>query len=155
MAFSVQNSGATVTPSKLTVNQGGADRLIRRFSVQDGGSLRVIKEFTDALTGTASPATVIGTAFTASEATITTPSTEVTPEGGIAPYTYAWTQISLSGGATPTITAPTFATTTFIQAGVAANISNTAVFRCTITDNFGQTATIDVGATFYNFGSII
>jgi hypothetical protein len=79
--------------------------------------------------------------------TITTGSVTATPTGGLAPFTYAWTRLS---GDPANPTAPTNATTSFsLFANDPASFS--AVFRCTVTDSLGTTATADVPTFFEGF----
>lgn len=78
---------------------------------------------------------------------ITNPAT-VTPAGGLGPYTYSWARISGTYG---TANSPTSATTTF-YATPPSNTIQTSVFRCTVTDSLGSTATADVTAIFEEVG---
>src|SRR5690606_3290586 len=87
--------------------------------------------------------------------TVQTTATTASPIGGTGPYTYSWVRISYVGGAAPTIAAPSSATTTFQQVSATNNATYTAVFRVTITDVFGQTATANVSASFYNDETIV
>lgn len=98
------------------------------------------------LSASASPADVSG--FSIGTGIVDTGSTTVTPTGGTAPYTYAWTIISYTAGAPPTIANPTAATTDFTQTGV--GDTDYAVFRCTVTDDASATFAVDVNATFLN-----
>ena len=99
------------------------------------------------LSASASPTTVSGfdTVTAPSSSTATTPSTTVTPSGGIVPYTYAWAFVS---GSAATVNSATSATTTFSRTVFIDNpgqqIFRTGVYRCTVTDFVGRTATADV-----------
>jgi len=75
----------------------------------------------------------------------TTNSVTVTPAGGTAPYTYAWTKVS---GDDFDIGAPTTATTTF-SGTPEFNSDLSGVYRCTVTDDAGSplTASITVSVT--------
>ena len=74
--------------------------------------------------------------------------------GGLAPFTYAWSVVSFSAAATPTITGTAIANPTFTQTGVPLFGSQSAVFRVVINDNTGQTATADLAAIFRQNQSI-
>jgi hypothetical protein len=79
---------------------------------------------------------------------VTTDPATVTPNGGLAPYTYSWVRLSGTYG---TATIPTAATTTFYATPPSGSIQ-TSVFRCTVTDSLGSTATADVTVTFEEVG---
>ena len=64
--------------------------------------------------------------------------TTVTPSGGTAPYTYAWSQVS---GDFMSITHPTLATTDFVADVVYAQ-SASAIFQCTVTDSNGAQVSV-------------
>lgn len=78
---------------------------------------------------------------------VTTPTTTAIPSGGLAPFTYAWAQLS---GSPSTITSPATATTAFSAIAGVSDLS--ATYRVTVTDSLGKTATADVPATFQNEG---
>jgi hypothetical protein len=82
---------------------------------------------------------------TDSTSSITTVSTTVTPTGGTAPYTYAWTRIS--GSTLITANSASSATTTFTGTPLVNNTTYDAVFRCTVTDNVAATKTVDVSVS--------
>jgi hypothetical protein len=102
------------------------------------------------LTVTDMPEDVSGYGNSGAPANITTGLVLATPSGGIAPYTYAWTQV----GTTPytwTINSPAAASTSFTAGTVGAGVSTEAEFKVTVTDSGGQTATATVTA-FANNG---
>lgn len=83
----------------------------------------------------------------ATSCSATTTSVTVTPVGGTAPYTYAWSYVS---GTTATVTSPTAASTTFSRSAsssTGAGSSYNGVYRCTVTDSLSNTATVDVTVT--------
>jgi len=65
----------------------------------------------------------------------------VTPAGGTAPYSHAWTKIT--GDSSPTPSNPTGASTSW-SATVPKWDSKEATWRDTVTDSLGATATVDV-----------
>lgn len=75
------------------------------------------------------------TAITATSNTVT-----VTAQGGLAPYTYAWTK---TDGDTVTVTAPTSNATAFTETEPP-GVTFYATYRCTVTDSTGKTASVEV-----------
>lgn len=88
-----------------------------------------------------------------STASLTSLSVTVTPINGTAPYTYAWTELAGGTGAI-TVTSPTAATTTFSVSGMGDPESRNRTKRCTVTDNLGATATVDVPVGFTRDSSL-
>ncbi len=83
----------------------------------------------------------------------TTDGTTVTPSGGVAPYTYAWTKKS---GDTIAPDSAAAATTTF-TATVTDQQIKSAVYTCTVTDSTGGTAlttTVDVSISIGDISGI-
>lgn len=152
MAVKIRAAGAVKTITAARVKQSGVERPLRAIKVWDDGALRTVATFAPDLSLAISPPGVTGNAASNFPATVTTTLVTAIPTGGQSPFTYAWTFVSKSGGNTPTATSPSFASTTFKQTSVGAFDSNTAVFRCTVTDHFGTTATADVNLTFFNLG---
>lgn len=127
----------TNTPRTITgvqVRDGtNTPRDISEIRVRDSNNVsRVV--FTTALpfSASASPSTV---SQFANMATLTAGPTTVTPVGGTAPYTHAWTLVSFDGPATPTATAPTSATTSFTQGSIAFGESYSAEWDDAVTDS--------------------
>lgn len=122
--------------------------LISGFALGGGGG-------SPAMTASAYPATVNGAAATSSTVTILTSFTLATPSGGTAPYSYAWSLVTSSGG-TWSIGHSTLSETQFVCAGVADGAGYTADFKCQVTDSDGHSAfTNTVTATVTNFGSFV
>lgn len=96
------------------------------------------------LAASASPASLYTVAYTAS---ITTPSTTVTPSGGTPGYTYAWSW--LSGGSGIAINSPTAATTSFTGSGMARGDDFSGIARCVVTDSASHTVNVDVSVDIY------
>ena len=71
-----------------------------------------------------------------------TASVTITASGGSSPYTYAWTKVT---GDTFTVTSPTAASTTFSTSADNQTDGEQAIYRCTVTDDDGNKASIDVG----------
>jgi hypothetical protein len=106
------------------------------------------------LSASASPPNAVGADGSAADIIIDTNSVTVTASGGTEPYSYAWTQTA----GTPsdwTIESPLSRTTRFsCVGGVVDGATETATFRCTVTDSRGRTGTVDVEARVTNYGSI-
>jgi hypothetical protein len=78
--------------------------------------------------------------------TATTNSVAVTPSGGTAPYTYAWT--FTTGGTNITITSSTSSSTTFsATTALSQGETRTGTARCRVTDNVGATYDVYVAVT--------
>lgn len=131
-------------------------RTIAAFQVRDGGNVarniseirvrdsnnvsRIVYMSVSPLTGSISPNPVSQVSYSSN--TIGSPTVTATPSGGLAPYTYSWTLVSWDNPISPpTITSNTAAMTSFIQANCLPNETSAALFRCTIIDSVGQTAT--------------
>lgn len=143
---------------------GSVDRAISAIEVTDVGNVnRVISEIrvfdtslvdhvvystASTLTADADPTSVFG--YDSGSGTAETDPSVVTPSGGVPAYTYLWTLIGHTSPVTPTITSPTSASTTFVQAGLDPSDYQTATFRCRVTDSTAATADAYVNAGFYS-----
>ena len=114
----------------------------------DGDELRTVAQFFSDLSVSVSPAYVIGGASYFKPTPVTTSTATATPTGGAAPFTYSW--VKLSGDGEPL--SPTQAGTKF-TATIGTGTFH-GVFRVTVTDAIGQTASADVEASFTNYGSV-
>lgn len=74
--------------------------------------------------------------------TVVTSAVQANPVGGVGPYTYSWTY--LSGDVGFSAVSSTSTSTTFSITLSTYSDYKVAVWRCTITDSAGQTATCDV-----------
>lgn len=147
----IRDAGGTLrTVAQLRMRDAaGTLRTITRVRVRDQNNvLRIVYDPAGAssLSASASPSIVHGTSM--GSGTVSTNNTTVTPTGGTAPYTYAWTVIEYDNGVSPTIAGPTSATTGFTQTSVGPGEFYSATFRCTVTDAATNTATADVQAGF-------
>lgn len=98
---------------------------------------------------TLSPTYVTGYYSGGGASDVTTGAVLAAGTGGVAPYTYAWTQV----GATPytwTADAPTAASTTFTADSLPEGVSDVAAFRVTVTDAAGGTGSADISAAAIN-----
>jgi hypothetical protein len=71
-----------------------------------------------------------------------TASVTITASGGVSPYSYAWTKVT---GDTFTVTSASSASTTFSTSANNQSEGEQAIYRCTVTDDDGNKASIDVG----------
>lgn len=150
----VRTSTGPVAIKAIRVRRpGGETKAVFAGSLRNTTALKRFFTQSGTITVTADPAAVSGYTALPGSATISTNNTTVTPSGGAAPYTYAWTLVSSDGG-TWTIVNSSSATTKFICSGVAADIDYNATFRCTVTDAVGGTGTVDVPAFASNLGSL-
>lgn len=151
MPISVMDATSVLrTLSRLSVWDGTALVRIGRAKVMDsdGVTLRTVATFTTPLSATYSPLGVFAVGASNTPLSLTTNAVTVTPSGGTGPYTYAWTVHAYSAATSPTIGNAALATTAFTQSAVDPDTTETATFRCTVTDAFAQTAQVDVPATF-------
>lgn len=92
------------------------------------------------------PASVAGNGqqLGAGDITAVTGAATVTATGGDSPYTYSWTYVS---GTEATVYSPTSNSTQFartVYVNIAQSINLSGVYRCTVTDNIGRVASVDV-----------
>jgi hypothetical protein len=129
---------------------GGAWRTLVAIQIYSGGTWRQVANFTPPPSGgTGGTITVAASpnpcGTTRSAGIITTPTCTVTPSGGLAPYTYAW---SILDGGLATIANPTLASTTFTRSSVPPNTEIDEIARCVVTDSLGTQATATVQLFF-------
>jgi hypothetical protein len=101
------------------------------FNPGGGATLRV----------TVTPGIVSGS--TVGTGTVTTNAATAVGAGGTAPYTYAWTLLSHSAVTPPTADTPSADDTTFTQTGIMPSTAEDATWKCTVTDDNGNTADSD------------
>jgi hypothetical protein len=134
------------------MRDGETLRTIQRIRVRDGSN--VLRTVWQAISAESNRAIVTGTASSASPTAVTTNSATITVVGGIAPFTYAWTVTSFTGG-TWSITSATSATTSFACSGVGAGDLYSAELTCTVTDSGGATASVTIEGqaanTYYGY----
>lgn len=112
------------------------------FTSGGGGSLSAF----------ALPDYVSGARSVVASVSVTTEPTTVYATGGTPPYSYSW--VKQSGAGTWFASTPSQATTNFTRNSVPQGLSGFAsVWRCTVTDSLGATATVDVDAYVINYGN--
>lgn len=152
MAFKIFDGTPTDrTITAMQVIDGGAvDRVITQMRVIDAnGTDRLVYSTSPALSASNAPDPATG--GTLGTGTAISETVTCTPSGGTGPYTYAWTRISYTSGTAPTSNSAATAATAFTQTGLGPGDTESAVFRCTVTDSLAATATADVTVTFLDF----
>jgi hypothetical protein len=137
------------------VYAGSAWRSLVAIKVYANGAWRDVANFSPpgpsgagTISATASPNPCGAVGLTR---TVVTPLCTVTPSGGTAPYTYAW---SITVG-TCTINSPTSASTRFTKTGVNSGTEYDATAQCVVTDALGSTATVTVSLFFEHDSSTL
>jgi hypothetical protein len=146
MTLKSYTAGAFRSPKDLRVRSGGAIRTAKRGRVFAAAAWRefYVQENPINITIFPSPVTsqpsvnpayldALVSAFVA---------------GGTSPFTYVWSVVSFDTPSMPTISNGTTASPTFRALGIVPGDTHGAIFRVTIADNLGLTATKDVIATF-------
>jgi hypothetical protein len=139
MGATIRSDGNLALPLKgiSARDLAGVLRVANTGRIRDaGGTLRLV--FTT-LKGSVTPATINktqGFMFAGATRTITTPAATINVEGGVPPYTFAWTR--LSGAADIAADTPAGPTTTF-TATLTAPEHVTAVYEGKATDSVGAT----------------
>ena len=152
MPLQVRVGGAWKTISGVKVFKGGSWRTIKALLVYANGAWRTVANFTPAgpsgggggaLSLSVSPNPCQGTGFSS---TVTTTNCTVTPSGGAAPFTYAW---SMQSGLA-TINSPSFASTAFTRNSVPLGGEIDVVAKCDVTDSLGVHSSITVDVQFFH-----
>jgi len=73
-------------------------------------------------------------------------SPNTTPAGGVAPYTYAWTELGTSSGNTPSVSSSTAQNPSW-TAFVESEVDSISTWRVTVTDSATTTAFTDITVT--------
>ena len=151
MEVKINGVWADITSGDVIIS--GVQRSLIRAEYYDGSAWKEVLRFTDTLTAAI---TGDGYAYGASSGatSATTGNVTATPTGGLGPYTYSWALVSSTGGDSTVIANSTQATTTFSKPNIPAYTIYTDIFRVTITDYFGATATADFSIIFENLGSL-
>lgn len=142
-------TGTLRTIVRGSVMVDGTLRPLKSVKVRDsGGTLRTVFSGLKVSSNFTS-----FTGFGSYEPVISSPTCVVTPTGGTAPYTYAWTLVGTNGLGLAAIDAPTSASTTFSATSLSDFLPLEATFRCTVTDAGSVVGTIDVRVSFTKFGN--
>lgn len=150
MSFNIKDGGAWRPCVSVWVKDGGSWQPVSGAWVKDGGAWQQVFTSLEATVDDASPSSG-GSGFSPCGDPGTTGAVTVTPVGGTPPYTYAWVRVGAAATSGPyQANAPTSASTSFSDSdlSVCANDTTaTETWRCTVTDDNGQTATVDVTVT--------
>lgn len=136
------------------VDPSGIVRTIKRRKVvdTDGTTIRTVATYSPAMTVSASPSSASGIVSSGSPATVITDTVTMIPTGGTGPYTYAWTNLVNGGGTASSASPANSASAVFVKPAVDPGVAIDDTLRGTVTDALGQTATVDVLASFLNTG---
>lgn len=148
--------GRWASPSTAEAYVGGAWRSIQYAEAYIGGAWRTVANFTPpggggggggSLSLSVSPTSISRTGTASS---ITTGAITVTPSGGLAPYTYAWSIVSSDAGPTFSIGSPSYASTPVTASAITVlDTPYNCTIHCVVTDSLGVSATSSsVTATF-------
>lgn len=143
------DNGTLRTATRIRLQESSVLHTVQRIRAMVSGTLRTVYQYFSA---TATPNSVSGSynGSSAAAQNITTGPTIASAVGGVAPFTYLWTQVDVSPY-TWTISASTSATTTFTGVAIDDGVSSSVNFKCTITDANSNTAdTLLVDATVHN-----
>ena len=149
MAVKVMDAGGVLqTVARFGLWDGTKIVQALRIKVMDpdGVTLRMVGTFTQPLSASITPSPVGKTSIAPIGSNVTTGIVTCAAVGGVGPLTYAWTVTAYSSASTPTIAAPSSASTSFTQPSMDA--TETATFQCVVTDALGATVTVSVNATF-------
>ncbi|MCW2405028.1 hypothetical protein M2336_001657 [Sphingobium sp. B1D7B] len=144
---SIRLQGAPRQIVKASAFHAGALRILRSIKVMDGDNVRTVALFASPLSAAISPSSVIGAAPRPEPSTAITGPVVCIPTGGASPFTYVWSRVS---GDIFTIQNAGTATVRFSRANVAATELFQGLYRCTVTDAVGQTASADVNVQLTN-----
>lgn len=137
--------------AELVIRDGGnVARTISELWVRDTGNVpRLVFNPSGSATLRVDVLPPFTSGFTHGTGVVTTGPVTATGSGGTAPYTYAWTLLAHSAFTPPTADTPAVAVTSFTQTGIAPSTAEDASWKCTVTDDNGNTADSDpVDTTF-------
>lgn len=147
MPLSVRIAGAVQPVNAMRLLTGGALRPVKTLRMMHGGALVTIAAYQSGpvgggnLTATPSADYVSGYSSSYKPQRVRSDTVIVTPNGGLAPYSYAW---STSGGEITPIS-PSMATTAF--EAILFNQSVSDLATCIVTDASGATASVTVSVS--------
>jgi len=146
MSFNMKVSGTWQTLTKGYVKIAGTWQQIQSAWVKVAGTWQQVYVW---FTASVSDSTPSGSnSGAAPSGSVTSNTTTVTPSGGTAPYTYAWTINGSPATSGPfTCTAPTGATTAWNATVGALDADKNEVWKCTVTDDDANTTEINVTVT--------
>lgn len=148
MPLKVVVNGTPKDAARMEVTVGGAQKRVTRIEAWNGSAWKVAQAFVTPLTLSRSPTGTIITDRVFDLELVISQTITVTPSGGLAPFSYAWTILS---GAGVYAAVPTMATTTLRKTmDIGQSVSGTA--RCTVTDSLGTQSAIDIPFNLVNTG---
>lgn len=148
MPLKVVVGGAEKLAAKADIYINGAKKRVTRIEAWNGSAWKSAQAFVLPLTLSRTPIGTIPTDKVFDLELVISRAITVTPNGGLAPFTYAWTILS---GAGVYAAAPNMATTTLRKVmDLGQSVTGTA--RCTVTDSLGTQGTIDIPFNLINTG---
>ncbi|MGV0964190.1 MAG: hypothetical protein ACOYBT_09900 [Polynucleobacter sp.] len=135
-------AGAWRSPDRGEVLISGTWRRLTRAELYQGGQWRSAVRFVPALTVSANDVFGVGYSRYGRPVVVQSDFSTATPEGGLAPYSYAWTILSGSAVANNT----TSASTNFEKA-LPPGTESQSTARVSCTDALGSTAIADISVT--------
>jgi hypothetical protein len=146
MTVKVRIGGEWKDITGAKVYKGGTWRTLVAIKAYVGGAWRDIANYTSGGGGGSSGSLSLSLNTTlrtkvGTSSTLTSLGFTVTPSGGLAPYSYAWSVVSSDGLATYTINSPTLSTTTVTASSLLADQTSEVVIHCAVTDSLGASAT--------------
>ncbi len=136
--------------SKLIIRDGtNTPREISALYVRDTNNVsRLVYNPSGSLTLSISINQMTVSGLSAGTGTATTDAATSVTTGGASPFTYAWTVESYTAGVAPTANSPTSSSSTFTQTSMDPGAIYNSIWRLTVTDDNGATASDTVGANF-------
>lgn len=150
MSFNLKVGGTWQTLASGWVKVSGTWQQVASAWVKVSGTWQQVYS---SLSASADKASVSGSGsdFSACGDPGNTDTVTVTPSGGKSPYTYAWARVGAAADSGPyQANAATSAATAFSDVDstvCTADINSDETWRCTVTDDNSQTATVDVTVT--------
>src|SRR5690606_22095433 len=134
----VLDNGTLRTITGGWVKQAGILRRLKTMKVKDGDTLRLVGKFASPLSASLPEFTSTGEVSPPSPQVVSAQATVIVT-GGFPPFSYSWVRVS---GNSFTIGSPSGATTTF-SAPLIAPSALSGLYRVTVTDALGDTATAE------------
>lgn len=151
----VRSSTGVKALASIRVRDGAGVRAIANIKVRDGTGVKSIWSASGSggsFTVNALPPVAYGGVAVGGLTAVYSEDITVSPVGGVAPYTYAWSLVSGDAG-TWVFSSGTSATTRVGRTAVGTGLSYSHTVKCTVTDANGNTAdSPDIDVFVQNYG---